>query len=79
MDNAADRSRWYYEVWSVFLALILLGPLAYPLLWKSPKLSLKWKWILTLIFSLLTFVMIVLTWGTFQLLLDILSSQGTFD
>lgn len=39
MESPSERSqsKWYYSLWTVlFLLFFALGPLAIPLLWKSP-------------------------------------------
>ncbi|MCC6694702.1 MAG: hypothetical protein IT365_03625 [Candidatus Hydrogenedentes bacterium] len=47
--HAKSKAPWYYEpVWIVVLALVVLGPLALPLVWKSPKLTRPVKWAFTL-------------------------------
>ncbi|MFA6600303.1 MAG: hypothetical protein WC352_03040 [Candidatus Omnitrophota bacterium] len=56
-------SKWYFWKSSVFVALILLGPLAFPLLWKSPAYSRFWKIFLTVVFTLLTVYCVVATWA----------------
>ena len=45
----------YLSVQAVIFGLVLLGPLALPLLWLSPKFSLKWKILTTAFTVLLTF------------------------
>ena len=44
------KSKWYHNTWFVLLMLtpLALGPLALPLLWKSPAFSRRAKWWLTL-------------------------------
>lgn len=38
---------WYYRAgWILFLSLTVMGPLALPLVWRSPHLSRSEKWIL---------------------------------
>lgn len=43
------------------MALILLGPFAFPVLWKSPHFNSFWKIVLTLAFTALTFWFIQIT------------------
>ena len=46
---------WYYEAhWIAFLALFALGPFVLPLIWKSPRLSPRGRWIATALTGLLT-------------------------
>ena len=44
------QGRWYHSVWFVVLMLfVVMGPLAFPLLWKSPRFSLAAKIALTVV------------------------------
>lgn len=39
---------WYYEpFWIGFLALFAMGPFALSLVWKTPKLSTRGRWLFT--------------------------------
>ena len=59
--------KWYHSVWSVLCALfIFLGPLALPLLWKSPSFSKRWKVILTVLVLAYTGVLILSVWLAIQ-------------
>ena len=50
-----SQGRWYHSVWFVVLMLfVVMGPLAFPLLWKSPRFSLAAKIVLTAAVSALT-------------------------
>ena len=52
---APPQGRWYHNVWFVVLMLfVVMGPLAFPLLWKSPRFSLAAKIALTAAVSALT-------------------------
>lgn len=49
------QGRWYHDVWFVALMLfVVMGPLAFPLLWKSPRFSLAAKIALTVIVTAIT-------------------------
>jgi len=48
------RDRGYLSVQAVVFGLVLAGPLALPLLWISPKFSLRWKILMTTVTLLLT-------------------------
>jgi hypothetical protein len=46
---------WYYHpVWICVLAFAVIGPLALPLVWKSPKMSRAVKGILTVLILVYT-------------------------
>ena len=52
---APPQGRWYHNVWFVVLMLfVVMGPLAFPLLWKSPRFPLAAKIALTAAVSALT-------------------------
>lgn len=73
---AGKTVKWYYRTPSVLTALVLFGPLAYPLLWKSPKYNLTWKIILTVIFTAATVYMIIATWHIYALLFRTFRQAG---
>lgn len=49
---------WYYRVPYVFAMLLLVGPLALPLLWRSPHFSrfARWGWTIVVIGAVLLFL-----------------------
>ena len=63
------EERWYFKWWTVFVALIILGPFAFPLLWKSKDFNLFWKFFLTVGFTIITIVMIWGSWKTVEIAL----------
>lgn len=66
-EQDAKKKKWYYSVPFVLLMLFAVaGPLAFPLLWKSPKFSFTSKIILTIAVTLLT---IVLLWVLYKMFL----------
>ena len=69
MLDVSLPKKWYHGITVVLLALVLLGPLAYPLLWKSPRFSRTWKILLTLIVTLAT---LYLLWASWELVVWIL-------
>lgn len=73
----AGKSRWYYSVWSVLLALfVVLGPVGLPLLWRSPHFSRFWKVVLTLLVAALLAGMIASGMHIYDGIMERLSSQG---
>ena len=47
-NGQPQSSRWYHSIWFVLVMLFfVLGPLALPLLWKSPRFPRWAKWALT--------------------------------
>lgn len=67
-------SKWYYGILPVLIALFfVLGPLAFPLLWKSPNFSRLWKILLTVFVIAATIYMI---WGSWEIVKIILGMTG---
>ncbi|MDD3088464.1 MAG: hypothetical protein PHT95_00765 [Candidatus Omnitrophica bacterium] len=44
---------WYHEPWVVFMALVLLGPIALPLVWGRPGIPLFVKAFITVTVTIL--------------------------
>ncbi|MFB3895825.1 MAG: hypothetical protein ACE14V_05930 [bacterium] len=65
-EQEAKKSKWYYSVPFVLLMLfVVVGPFAFPLLWKSPRFNRTSKIILTIGVSILT---IFLLWLTYMII-----------
>ena len=61
-EPTSDKPRWYYSIWFVLLMLFcVLGPLALPLLWKSPRFPRWTKWALTVLMIVFLVWLTVLT------------------
>jgi len=51
------RTAWYYEpVWLLILGFVVIGPLAIPLVIRSPKLNGTAKWALSIAIAIYTLV-----------------------
>jgi hypothetical protein len=58
----ARNVAWYHRpFWIVVLALVALGPLALPLVWRSPAFSPTGRWVAT---ALILGFTLVLVWQT---------------
>lgn len=44
-----SENKWYFSLWFLAIAVFLLGPLAIPLIWANPRLSLWLKIAITLL------------------------------
>ena len=56
-------SAWYHRpAWVLLLLFVILGPLALPILWKSPHFSRRWKIVLTVIELLYVVLLLDETW-----------------
>lgn len=69
MENPSKENiPWYFTLKSVFLGLALVGPLALPLVWWTPRLSKGKKWTLTVITLVLAVVFFKLSQAAFVFL-----------
>lgn len=59
-----SEDKWFYRLWFVIAMLFVAGPFAFPLLWKSPRISFSLKWILTVLIIILTVVALWLSLET---------------
>lgn len=55
-----NPSNWKHSNLFVILALLTLGPLALPLIWRHPHYSKQTKWIISIVTVILTILLIVL-------------------
>lgn len=70
-----QKAAWYYSPWFVlFMILFVLGPLALPLLYKSPRFSMRWKIIWTLITVILIFFTVAGAIKTYEVIKPIYES-----
>ena len=77
MEPEPQKPKWYYGIATVLAALfVVLGPLAFPLLWKSPRFNLFWKIFLTVFVSGLTVALVAGSWHTYTSLMDRLRAIG---
>lgn len=67
------KVEWYFKPITVYIVISLVGPLALPLLWKSPAFSKKLKVIITVLVIVLTIIMIKVSMDLYHLLLDEIS------
>ena len=70
MEPLEPPKKWYHGHLAVFSALALLGPLAFPLLWKSPRFNLFWKIFWTVFVTAGTVWMIQASAGIVVLLMN---------
>ena len=53
-EPSDTKKKWYHNIWFVIGMLLAVGPFAFPLLWKSPNFSRSLKWVITVLFVILT-------------------------
>jgi len=68
---------WYYHPLGLtFLALFALGPLTLPLIWKSPKLEARGRWVGTILLTALTCYLISASINAYNMLKAVLSETS---
>ncbi|MCX5713382.1 MAG: hypothetical protein NT033_00905 [Candidatus Omnitrophica bacterium] len=50
-----DKNKWYFRKGTLIIAILSVGPLALPLVWANPRISLKIKIIITIVVIALTY------------------------
>lgn len=51
----SGQDKWYYKTYSVFIAILLLGPFALPLVWKNPRYNRTVKIAVTVVVAVMTY------------------------
>ena len=59
MTKETQSGKWYYSTWGVLILLGTIGPLALPVLWRSPSFGKTAKWFLTIALLALTGLLVV--------------------
>jgi quinol-cytochrome oxidoreductase complex cytochrome b subunit len=73
MGQADDGVAWYYKpAGIVVLTLFVLGPLALPLVWRSPVISPRGRWIGTGLIVLYTVALVWQVWVAVKIALSLM-------
>jgi len=73
MAQTDDRVAWYYKpVGIVVLTLFVLGPLSLPLVWRSPVISERGRWIGTALIVAYTVALVWQVWVAVQIALSLI-------
>ena len=64
--SKSSPRKWYFANGSIVLALLCLGPLAFPLVWRNPRYSPATKSIITVIVLVVVALYIYLAVSVFQ-------------
>lgn len=54
-----DGLKWYFRTSIIVVSLLCVGPLALPLIWWRPRLSILWKVVLTVVILALSWVLTI--------------------
>ncbi|MBC8481688.1 MAG: zinc ribbon domain-containing protein [Planctomycetes bacterium] len=79
LDEAAKpkpKTKWYYSTSAIVTSLIVLGPLALPLVWKSPKYKVITKVIITIVVVAVTIWLCYLVGDMYQRLIKEVNALG---
>lgn len=72
----SEKPKWYFTKKFLITALLMVGPLALPLLWINPKISTSHKILWTVIILGLTYALGALNVWAYQYFMNFLNSQG---
>ena len=73
MAPIENRVAWYYKpAGIVLLTLFVLGPLSLPLVWRSPVISRRGRWIGTALIVVFTVALIWQVWAAVKLTLSLM-------
>jgi len=76
MAPADQRVPWYYKpVGIVVLTLFVLGPLSLPLVWRSPVITERGRWIGTALIVAYTVALVWQVWVAVQIALSLIQPQ----
>ena len=67
---AENKLPWYYTDKALALALVLVGPLALPLVWINPDWSPKKKIIWTIVIAVSTYIMFAVMKESFNKIME---------
>ena len=70
------KKKWYFSPAPIVMAILVLGPLALPLVWAHPRYGIAKKLIITALVVGLTVGLIVLTGNAYSQLMDRLREYG---
>lgn len=70
------REKWYFSAAAVVVAILLLGPLALPLVWTHPRYGIWKKLFITVLVVGLTVWLVLLTESLYAQMLERLKGYG---
>ena len=79
LDEAAKlrpKTKWYYSTSAIVISLLIVGPLALPLVWCNPKYKLITKVIITIAIITITIWLCYLMGHMYQRLMKEINALG---
>jgi len=70
------KTKWYYTTSTIVIALLCLGPLGLPLVWKNPRYKTSSKLIVTVIIIGVSILFCYLTVNTYFQLMEQIKALG---
>ncbi len=71
------KEKWFFKTWTLVVSILVVGPLALPLLWANPSYSRSSKIFWTVLVIGLTIVLTVFTWKLLHYLIQQLSQMSS--
>ena len=66
-----DKTPWYFRKSYILMALFAVGPLALPMIWWHPQMTLLWK-------IGITIIIIIISWFLFQATMESIRTIGEY-
>jgi hypothetical protein len=76
IGSSQKPKKWYYSTGAVVIALLCIGPLAFPLVWFNPRYKPATKVIITIIVLVVTILCLYLVTSAYRMLLSQFSELG---
>jgi predicted nucleic acid-binding Zn ribbon protein len=77
LDKTSEsKKKWYFSTSTVVIALLVVGPLALPLVWFNPRYKIITKLVVTGLVIALTILLSYLTTYTYRNLMEQIDAMG---
>ncbi len=70
------KTKWYYSTSAIVIGLLVVGPLALPLLWKNPKYKVITKAVITIVVIAVTIWLCYLMGHMYERLINEIDALG---
>ena len=72
-----EKLPWYFKMGTIVTAFMFVGPLALPLVWLHPKMTVSRKILLTVLTAVLTYFMVGMTIESIKKVTELYSQMKT--